>query len=765
MGERRVNFDLVKEIFEQAIDVPLVDREHFVITAANGDNEVIKEVQSLLSCTSEDDDAEEILDPMIGMFAGPWKIEERIGGGGMGRVYYATNPKTNKRAAIKVLRRLLVDRSAAKRFEQEIRVLGRLDHAGIARIKGAGTIELEGDRVPWIAMELIEESVPITTYAKNKPMEVKLALLRDTCLAVGEAHTKGIIHRDVKPSNILVNKNGEVKIIDFGIAKVIDDTIRPTGLHTQTGGLLGTLQYMAPESCAQGSVAQTTSDVYSLGIIMYEMLSGHRPYEVRGDSVPSLVQAMSTTDPTPIGEKFPAYKGSVAAVVHKALARNPRNRYSSANEFATDLQHLIDGAPVTARPEPYFVRMIRKHRTAAAVLAITIPILVAATAVSTYFAISANQQLVRNEKMLAFAKDAMQVQKEILHQHSEYWETHVSNAKMRADELTPGDLLLRVEMYEALGGHGKSKRGTCELYKEAHQILVNELGENDSQTLLIEAKYIDSGALLRPDGGRDTEASVLRLQNILSRWNSGTPEEHSELLYLVSRIELASKEEKIRKLGHKHAKESERIARSVYVTGENEKLVIQPVGKRIWSLIFMDGDEVSLTKAIELIKKNALPLLRSRYKENDIRVLKATSFLAIAHLERSNYKDGKEQLVDINDALKLNEFVVDEIVKQSGDGYNTAWQVMNNLALCLVAKAEYFEEFSENNRTQIRELKTQASELWSKILQQSQFKKGDSYDVHEWYLATYQESLPQFAPTNEQWSDWLRIISTPPTRN
>jgi len=761
VGAILLNHDLVKEIFEKAIDLPVDPpevRERFIQEQSEGNKDIIAEVQSLLSCTSEEDDFDYAVDPVIGLFAGPWKILHRIGGGGMGRVYEAINPRTNHQAAIKVLKRIHVDRTASKRFEQEVRVLGRLDHRGIARIKGAGTLELDGDRIPWVAMELIDGATPISTFATNKTTKEKLKLLLEVCHAVGESHKRGVIHRDLKPSNILINSSNEVKIIDFGIAKVIDDTIHPTGLHTKTGGFLGTIQYMPPESCCDSSDAQTTFDVYSLGVIMYELLSNHRPYSLRGDSFPALIQAMATTDPTPIEQEFPVYKGPIAAVVHKALARNPQNRYSTANEFAVDLNHLLDGTPVNAQHESRLVKFIRNHRTATVVLVITIPILIIATGVSTYFAISAKRQLVRNEKLLEFAEEAMQTQHYIISQQSKYWAMHLGIAKDKADKLSENDLALRLEMYKLLSksdlSTDVSSEYAAEIYKEAMSISKNKFGINAPETILLEAKI----TVGRTDGAK--KELTQQLQSLKERWVGGSFEQEYEFLRLIAFGQLASSDKNTRELGHHNSERAIEIA--THHLGADE--ITNVVNRQVWSYVFFEGDLESLNKAVSFQVATTLPLLEEEYPEKSLQVLKAKILLGLAFYSRSTLQSGNDRLQDLEKAIELNEFAVDALIEQSGDGYNYVWQVMNNLAICLAEKADWLDEYEGANQKS-SELRIRAASIWQRILQQVHFKEAEGNHHNGWYLRTFQDYLPNLAPSEEDWYSWLETVNQLPVKS
>ena len=294
----------------------------------------------------------------------------------MGRVYLAIQKNPEREVAFKILRRGLLSRSAAKRFEIECRLLGRLHHGGIAQVYEAGVHMLHGDPVPWIAMELIEDATPLTTYAIDSKLSIKntLTLFMKVCEAVTEAHRHGIIHRDLKPANILVDSQGNPKIIDFGVAKAIDPLGMPTALITQSTDLVGTMQYMSPEQ-ASGKNVDITSDVYSLGVVLYELLSGNRPYDLHSTTIPGAIEAITHAEPPPLRATNKSIHRDVDTVVSHAMSPDPQKRYRSANELCDDIQHVLSGEPISARKESSLTKFLRKRRRTAVAIVVATPIL------------------------------------------------------------------------------------------------------------------------------------------------------------------------------------------------------------------------------------------------------------------------------------------------------------------------------------------------------------------------------------------------------
>jgi serine/threonine-protein kinase len=307
---------------------------------------------------------------------GPYRLISELGAGGMGAVWLAerSDGQLKRKVALK-LPRLVWAKGLAERMTRERDILATLEHPNIARLYDAG-VDQHGR--PYLALEYVEGQ-PIDAYARERGLGVrqKLELLLQVCSAVAFAHSRLVVHRDLKPSNILVTREGQVRLLDFGIAKLMEgDSAKETQLTALAGRAL-TLDYASPEQI-KGEPLGTASDVYSLGVVAYELLTGAKPYRLKRGTAAELEEAIATADPPKASDTAleprlkQALRGDLDAILSKSLSKRIDERYATTHALAEELRRHVAGERILARRETLFhsaARFLRRHRTAAALTA------------------------------------------------------------------------------------------------------------------------------------------------------------------------------------------------------------------------------------------------------------------------------------------------------------------------------------------------------------------------------------------------------------
>jgi serine/threonine protein kinase/tetratricopeptide (TPR) repeat protein len=300
---------------------------------------------------------------LVGRTLGPYKIRRLIGSGGMGQVWEAIQEQPNRSVALKVMRSAIASPAARERFEFEVEILGRLQHPGIAQIYDAGTLDVDDDELPYFAMEYIANATPLDEYARNNKLNTleRLRLFTKVCDAVAHGHQRGIIHRDLKPANILVDGDGTPKIIDFGVARAVNMDERSTIARTGVGQLIGTLQYMSPEQCSQDpEEIDVRADVYSLGVLLYELVTDRLPYDLRRSAITEAVRIIQEDLPPRASVFDHSISIDVEVIAGKALEKDRHRRYRSAGDLADDIRRYLSDEPIMARP-PSVSEVIRRY--------------------------------------------------------------------------------------------------------------------------------------------------------------------------------------------------------------------------------------------------------------------------------------------------------------------------------------------------------------------------------------------------------------------
>jgi serine/threonine-protein kinase len=406
----------VRELFSQAIDLPAGQRSAWLEAQCEGDEELRAKVEQLLRADAKAHDFLErgpasIADAAVAAAAraapgsfGVYRVLRSIGEGGMGEVWLAERGDGEFEQRVAIKRIAYPTPGLLQRFRQERQILARLEHPYIARLIDGG---IDADGVPYLAMEYVE-GVPITEHVRDRALDIaaRLRLFLCVCEAVQYAHQNLIVHRDLKPSNIFVATDGAPKLLDFGIAKVL--TATETGDATQTVARLLTPDYAAPEQFTGGAIT-TATDVYALGVVLYELLAGARPWRVaageammmatlRNDPPPPSAAIDRSSDGAAVRRRL--LRGDLDRIALTAMAKEPGRRYPSAEALAADVRRHLEGRPVVARGDSALYRLgkfARRNRFALAAAAIAIAVCVAATVVSLRQAWRANQQAARAE--------------------------------------------------------------------------------------------------------------------------------------------------------------------------------------------------------------------------------------------------------------------------------------------------------------------------------------------------------------------------------
>ena len=403
-----------KEIFLDALEIPETEREKFIEEKCADDSLLKKEVEELLAAHFESESfIEKPLFEVASIFKnktgnketvfGNYRIIREIGVGGMGAVYLAerSDGEFNRQVAIKIVRQNFADKELINRFKRERQILASLSHPFIAKLLDGGA---DADGVPFLAMEYIDGE-PITEYAstQNLSVEERLNIFLKVCAAVAEAHRNLIVHRDLKPSNIFVTDDGTPKLLDFGLAKLLDAGLSSDEAQTLTAFRAMTPAYASPEQL-RGKPITTSSDIYSLGVVLYELLTGDRPFHFKNQTLNEMIEVVCNDEPTRpsdavtqraggdiTGEKFgntirqreeeteknrkneilkeksvspSRLKGDLDNIILTAMMKEPDLRYPTVEKFAEDIERHLKGLPVRARPNTFSYRtgkFIKRH--------------------------------------------------------------------------------------------------------------------------------------------------------------------------------------------------------------------------------------------------------------------------------------------------------------------------------------------------------------------------------------------------------------------
>ena len=478
----RARWERIQQLFHEAAALPAADHAAFLAQAASDDRALVDQVLGMLA---EDEGNDTVLDRGLARTAdrvlgqlspsshfGHYRILSVLGEGGMGVVYLGERDDLGSRAAIKILRDAWLSPARRDRFASEQRTLAQLDHPAIAKLLDADALP---DGTPWFVMEYVE-GLPLTTYCQqhNSSLRGRLLLFRSVCEAVQHAHQHAVIHRDLKPSNILVRADGAVKLLDFGIAKQLESLDTPVD-QTQTGLRLLTPAYASPEQIRGGKVGIGT-DVYSLGVVLYELLAGRLPFDLTGKTpseVLDLVVGRPAERPSAMAKAVAARRGgnrwigTVSApawgdldvLCLTAMHRDPERRYRTVEALIRDIDHFLNGEPLAARPDTIGYRMgkfVSRNRGPVAVASLATA---AALALVTFYTVrlatarnAALAQATRTERIQRFMLSMFQGGDEAVAPADSLRVVTLLEQGVREAAALDNEPQVQTELYHTLGG-------------------------------------------------------------------------------------------------------------------------------------------------------------------------------------------------------------------------------------------------------------------------------------------------------------------------
>ena len=547
----------VREILEEALERDPSARRRFIEQTCAGDPAVRRDVEALVELEAEADDffARPLFDlhdrrldsAPAGTRIGNYLVVRELGSGGMGRVYLGARAdrEFDHRVAIKVLKRGIDTDEVVGRFLRERQILASLEHPSIAHLFDGGRTE-EG--LPFFVAEYVD-GVPIDEYCEARKLSVedRLRLFCQVCDAVEFAHGSLVIHRDLKPANILITENGLPKLLDFGIAKMVSadgEDLHPTRTW---------LSFMTPEVASpeqvRGERIRTTSDVYSLGVLLYLLLTGSNPHTAAGDSRTAVERAILETKPQRPSQAAPperarALRGDLDNIVLTAVRKEPERRYGSARELADDIRRYLADEPVKASGDAWsyrFSKLVRRHKLAAVSVITILSLIFAFTVVAVFLLGQTARERERAERVSTFLEDLL---------------TLPAPGRSRGEDLTVREALdtgrerifsgleeepeLRAELmdtmarvYSSLGLYGDAR----DLFEQALAIRRRELGHRH---LLVAETLHGLAGVLRELG--ETDASAEMLSEALAIQSDRRAEDHPEYLKGLNNLAILHEE-------------------------------------------------------------------------------------------------------------------------------------------------------------------------------------------------------------------------------